>query len=367
MTRIQHTVVLSSALVQWHKKAGRHDLPWQQDRTPYRVWVSEIMLQQTQVGTVIPYFERFMQRFPDIYTLAEASIDEVLYIWTGLGYYARARNLHRAAKQICDQFSAEVPSNFSSLLSLPGIGRSTAGAILALAYDANYPILDGNVKRVLARFFGIEGYTGELRVEKILWQLAEDFTPKDNVAIYTQAIMDLGATLCTRHNPVCDQCPLKENCITRINGMQHAIPSPKAKGLSKSSRKSYMLLIKDSTNSYFLERRPAQGIWGGLWCFPEFKSKVQAQNYAKKNFTDIVLPLNILPKINHSFTHFNLQILPLQSSCRSASKKLFMEPIAALWYKPLSVQGGMRIGLPAPVRQLLENITTATGTRNSLK
>jgi len=208
-------VEIGPALVAWHADSGRHDLPWQKDRTPYRVWISEIMLQQTQVSTVIPYFERFMHRFPDVTALADAPIDEVLHLWTGLGYYARARNLHAAAKRIRDEFGGRFPRDFEAVTSLPGIGRSTAGAILSLALDQRHAILDGNVKRVLARVFGIEGSPAERRVEQQLWQLAEACTPSQGSAIYTQAIMDLGATVCTRRRPICALCPLAPGCVAR--------------------------------------------------------------------------------------------------------------------------------------------------------
>ena len=218
---------LGPALIAWHLRSGRHDLPWQRARSPYRVWVSEIMLQQTQVATAIPYFERFILRFPDIAALAAAPIDEVLHLWTGLGYYARARNLHRAAQQIRDRHGGEFPARFDEVIELPGIGRSTAGAILALSRDERHPILDGNVKRVLARCFGVEGSAAERAVEQRLWALSEAATPADGVATYTQAVMDLGATLCTRRKPACALCPLSEGCSARRSGRQHEIPAPK--------------------------------------------------------------------------------------------------------------------------------------------
>ncbi len=209
---------LTSALINWHARRGRHDLPWQKERSLYRVWISEIMLQQTQVITVIPYYERFIARFPDVQSLAAAGIDEVLHLWTGLGYYARARNLHRAAQRICADFGGQLPSGFDALVSLPGIGRSTAGAILALSCGAPFPILDGNAKRVLARFFGVTGAPNDTVLTKRLWQLAERCTPRENVAVYTQAIMDLGATVCVRRKPLCDLCPLGKWCSARASG-----------------------------------------------------------------------------------------------------------------------------------------------------
>ena len=210
---------LSAALINWHAKRGRHDLPWQRKRTPYRVWISEVMLQQTQTATVIPYFKRFMARFPDVATLAQAPIDDVLHLWTGLGYYARARNLHRAAQRICTHFDGKLPRSFAELVTLPGIGRSTAGAILALSFGEPFAILDGNAKRVLARFFAVSG-RADAATNKRLWQLAERCTPQENVAVYTQAIMDLGATVCVRRKPLCDFCPLSPACVARRTGRQ---------------------------------------------------------------------------------------------------------------------------------------------------
>src|ERR1700726_2972246 len=219
---------LAMALLEWHAQRGRHDLPWQLDRTPYRVWVSEIMLQQTQVATVIPYYQRFMERFPTVDALADAPIDDVLHLWTGLGYYARGRNLHRAACIIRDDFNTEFPKTFEQVSSLPGIGRSTAGAILALSRGERFPILDGNVKRVLARYFGVVGSTAEKAVSDRLWQLSEACTPDDLVDVYTQAIMDLGATVCTRHKPLCTYCPLTEECFARTTGRRGELPTTRA-------------------------------------------------------------------------------------------------------------------------------------------
>ena len=259
---------IGPALVAWQARSGRHDLPWQTDRTPYRVWVSEIMLQQTQVSTVIPYFLRFMARFPDVRALADAPVDEVLHLWTGLGYYARARNLHRAAQAVRDRHGGEFPREFDAVAALPGIGRSTAGAILALATGARHAILDGNVKRVLARCFGIEGNAAERAVEQRLWALAGRCTPAAGVDTYTQAIMDLGATLCTRRRPACALCPLQEHCSARRSGRQHEIPAPKPRAggaaRARKARRTWMVVAVEAAGAVFLERRPEQGIWGGL-------------------------------------------------------------------------------------------------------
>ena len=255
-------------LIVWHDRHGRKTLPWQTDPAPYRVWVSEIMLQQTQVTTVIPYYERFMERFPDVESLAGAEVDEVLHHWSGLGYYARGRNLHKAARLVRDEHAGSLPEDLESLIALPGIGRSTAGAILALSGGRRFPILDGNVKRVLSRHSGIAGWPGEREVEKSLWCLAESLTPETNVAAYTQAIMDLGATLCVRSRPLCDACPVGSDCYARASGEQALFPGKRPKK-ERPTRHTSMVLALRPDGSVLLERRPPAGVWGGLWGFPE--------------------------------------------------------------------------------------------------
>ena len=270
---------IAAALIAWQAGGGRHDLPWQHDRSPYRVWVSEIMLQQTQVAAVIPYYERFMRRFPDVRALAQAPVDEVLHLWSGLGYYARARNLHRAAQQVCEQHGGQFPRDFADVAALPGIGRSTAGAILALACAQRHAILDGNVRRVLARYFGVDGRR-DAALEKRLWELSERCTPAAHVADYTQAIMDLGATLCVRHRPRCVQCPLEARCAARRSGRQHALPAPR-RPLRRTARRVFMVVALDPRDAVLLERRPESGVWGGLWCLPEFATATAAQAFIR--------------------------------------------------------------------------------------
>ena len=353
------TIELGPALIAWHARSGRHDLPWQHERTPYRVWVSEIMLQQTQVATVIPYFERFMRRFPDVTSLAEAPLDEVLHLWTGLGYYARARNLHRAARRVRDEFDGRFPQTFDAVASLPGIGRSTAGAILALALDERHPILDGNVKRVLARAFGIEGNAAERRVELELWALADACTPQQYVAIYTQAIMDLGATLCTRRRPACALCPLTENCFARRTGRQQELPAvkPRAPRAARRQERRWMLIAEDANGAVFLERRPERGIWGGLWCLPEFTSESACLAYARNHFRrESAAAVERLGVIAHAFTHFDLEMQPLR--LRGCTPAAVMESQESLWYNARRPEGAARVGLPAPVKELLDGLTT---------
>lgn len=357
---------LGPALLDWHARCGRHDLPWQRERTPYRVWVSEIMLQQTQVVTVAPYFERFMRRFPDVGTLAAAPLDEVLHEWTGLGYYARARNLHRAARRVCEEFGGVFPQTFAEVADLPGIGRSTAGAILALALDQRQPILDGNVKRVLSRVFGIEGHAAERRVELELWSLAEACTPQQDVATYTQAIMDLGATLCTRQRPGCDVCPLSARCSAQQTGRQSVLPAPKPRAPRAARRREqrWMLLAANASGAVLLERRPARGLWGGLWSLPEFTSEEDCLAFAEQRFDRGLgfgqgreRPPQRLGAVAHAFTHFDLTIYPLLIA--PCEVRGVMEPSSTLWYNPRHAPDDARVGLPAPVKTLLDALATA--------
>ena len=341
---------ISTRLVAWHAKHGRHDLPWQRhprktDRA-YRTWVSEIMLQQTQVATVIPYYERFMQRFPDVVTLADAPVDDVLHLWTGLGYYARARNLHRAAQQVRDEHGGEFPRNFAELVELPGIGRSTAGAILSLATGARHAILDGNVKRVLARHYAVDGAPDDNATLERLWELAEENTPRDDVGVYTQAIMDLGATLCTRSKPRCEQCPITADCRARLEDRISELPAPKRKRAARRLRRAVMLVARHDS-AVLLVQRPASGIWGGLWCLPEFGDRASAEQFASAQLASTHLALAALPDIEHSFTHFDLVITPLEARCQGARR---VNESGELWY---DLAQPARVGLPAPIKSLL--------------
>lgn len=344
----------SKALLRWHARHGRHDLPWQQQRTPYRVWVSEIMLQQTQVSTVIPYFERFMQRFPDIHALAGASIDEVLHLWTGLGYYARARNLHRAAGIIASAQGGVFPSQLDQLMALPGIGRSTAGAILSLACGQAQPILDGNVKRVLARCHAIRGWPGQREVEQQLWQLAERYTPTQHNSDYTQAIMDLGATLCMRSKPACDACPLQRDCQAYKEQCVESCPGKKPKK-ALPIRETAMLMLRDGAR-VLLQQRPPSGIWGGLWSFPE--TAVASDERELRQWCRDALQLEIdtptrWSVIRHTFSHFHLDITPLEASVRNNLTESVMESVNTVWYN--TCQPDAR-GLAAPVKRLLDSL-----------
>ena len=333
---------VAAPLLAWFDRAGRKHLPWQQEPTPYRVWVSEIMLQQTQVATVLGYYERFMQRFPDVRALAAATVDEVLHLWTGLGYYARARNLHRAAQLVVAEHGGEFPQTFEAAQALPGIGRSTAGAILALSRAQRHPILDGNVKRVLARYFGIEGFPGEREVEKRLWALAGECTPAERVAHYTQAIMDLGATLCVRSRPLCAACPLAEHCVARLGGRQSALPAPRPKKI-RPQRTAYVVLMVRDDGAVLLERRPPAGIWGGLWTLPQFEERESAEGWAGQ-----AAGIVSLPPYFHSFTHFDLTLHPLM--VRATPVRAVADSGAYCWYEP---RQPAKIGLTKPAVDLI--------------
>jgi A/G-specific adenine glycosylase len=356
----QRALELAPLLLSWHASSGRHDLPWQRERSLYQVWISEIMLQQTQVTTVIGYFERFMARFPQLRMLADAPIDEVLHLWTGLGYYARARNLHRAAQRVRDEYGGEFPAVFEQVADLPGIGRSTAGAILALATGARHPILDGNVKRALTRVFGIEGDPKQGTIAKRLWALAEAATPQQHVATYTQAIMDLGATVCTPRRPACPMCPWAEPCSAQRTGRQHELPTrvPRDERKARPARRVFTLVAIDAQQQVLLERRPATGIWGGLWSLPEFESESAAHAFAEAALHAARIQPKALGSVQHAFTHFDLEIVPVLAECEGVAAGAVMEAERTLWY---DVRGfdepGARIGLPAPIKALLESLS----------
>jgi len=329
-------------------------LPWRSPpgfppSDPYRVWLREVMLQQTQVATVIPYFETFMRRFPDARALADASVDEVLHLWTGLGYYARARNLHRAAQVIRDQHGGAFPHSFDDIAALPGIGRSTAGAILALATGARHAILDGNVKRVLARYYAVDGPPDDSTTLERLWQLAEVNTPQADVAVYTQAVMDLGATLCAR-KPRCADCPIAADCRARLEGREADLPAAKRRRAPRRLRRAVMLVARHAS-AVLLVQRPASGIWGGLWCLPEFDDRDAAEQFASRQLSSARLARAALPEIEHSFTHFDLVITPIEARCRGTQR---VNEAGELWY---DVAQPARVGLPAPIKSLLGRLS----------
>ncbi|NQV66843.1 MAG: A/G-specific adenine glycosylase [SAR86 cluster bacterium] len=343
------TTDFSDRLLRWFDTSGRKHLPWQQQISPYRVWVSEIMLQQTQVATVIGYFERFMQRFPTIDQLADASEDEVLHLWTGLGYYARARNLHKTARTIIADFNGEFPANLEQLVALPGIGRSTAGAIISIACGGRAAILDGNVKRVLARCFGVYGWPGQTPVANALWEIAERLTPTTRVNDYTQAIMDLGATLCTRSRPDCNQCPMLETCVAHKTDEVERLPGKKTRQ-AIPVRSTYMLVIENSEGEFLLEKRPSRGLWGGLWGFPETEPAMLDAVLANQALEPVAAQV-ILP-FRHTFTHFHLDITPLHVRSSRSSHQIG-EPDRLTWY---DLQATQAIGLTRPVTRIFAQL-----------
>ncbi len=341
----------SDKLLTWFDQHGRKTLPWQQDFSPYRVWVSEIMLQQTQVTTVIPYFERFMQRFPTVESLAQAKLDEVLHLWTGLGYYARARNLHKTAQIVTEAHQGCFPATVEALTALPGIGRSTAGAIVSIAGGGRAPILDGNVKRVLARCFGIDGWPGQTAVAKALWAKAEALTPTKRVADYTQAIMDLGATVCVRSSPVCSACPFANECVAHSEGLIDELPGRKPKRATPV-KQTTMLVVENDDHEVLLKKRPTDGLWGGLWHFPECDEDAIEETLANLGFESPASVTRLEP-FRHTFTHFHLDITPVRVRVEHALNAIG-EP-DQLWY---STTEPANIGLTRPVVHLLDLLET---------
>jgi A/G-specific adenine glycosylase len=350
-------------VIDWYHHQGRKNLPWQQNKTPYSVWVSEIMLQQTQVATVIPYYQRFMASFPTIESLANADEDSVLHHWTGLGYYARARNLHKAAQLINSQYNGIFPEDIAQVIALPGIGRSTAGAILSLSLNLHHPILDGNVKRVLARNYLVEGYTGLAKFDKTLWPISEALTPITDTGYYTQAMMDLGATVCKRSKPTCEICPLKTSCLAFASSLQADFPQRKPK--KKIPEKQTIMVIPRITTAtndeVLMEKRPPTGIWGGLWCFYEVsdKSKIPSlleslglKNETKKDYQQE------LTTFRHTFSHFHLDISPIIIDCiqiktdalSQINSKEVSEPRKQKWY---DLRSEASVGLAASTKKLI--------------
>ncbi len=355
--------LFSYRLLRWYQQHGRHQLPWQQQPTPYRVWVSEIMLQQTQVATVIPYYARFMQRFTDIQVLASATQDEVLQHWAGLGYYARGRNLHKAAQIVVSDHDGIFPQQLEQVVALPGIGRSTAGAILALSLNQRHPILDGNVKRSLCRYHGIEGFPGIREIESQLWALAEQHTPRQHAAEYTQAIMDMGAMLCTRSKPNCLECPHQTDCQAFQNDRVSQLPTPRPRK-NKPKKQCYMPLLCDSDDRMVLFKRPSEGLWGGLYSLPEFDTTPDWEQFVQAGETQAHYHCGTV--IKHSFTHFDLSIHPIYLRYTPQALDQFLNTLPAqlqhqngvvfaqaktMQYRP--EDGKSPLALPAPVQRLI--------------
>ena len=348
----------ASRIVRWQQQHGRHALPWQRlidacgeaARDPYRIWLSEIMLQQTQVATVIPYFERFVASFPDLHRLAAAHEDAVLALWSGLGYYSRARNLHAAARIIVSKHGGEFPADPDLIAQLPGIGRSTAAAIAALAFDQRAAILDGNVKRVLARHGGVAGWAGDKKVETVLWQLAESHLPHTAIAAYTQGMMDLGALVCRRSQPVCSSCPVHTDCIAFTQQRTAELPTPRPRK-TLPERQIQMLLLLDR-GELMLEKRPARGVWGGLWSLPELDMEDDPTRHCRDRFGFTAQAQQAWPQLSHSFTHFKLHILPVRMELAPRRATL----PGQIWLAPADA---LDAALPAPVRKLVARLGSA--------
>jgi A/G-specific adenine glycosylase len=332
-------------LIRWQARHGRHDLPWQGTRDPYRIWLSEIMLQQTQVATVIPFYERFLARFPDVESLARAPLDDGLRLWSGLGYYSRARNLHAAAQVIAGELGGRFPRTREALATLPGVGRSTAGAIAVFAFGEREAILDGNVKRVLARQFAVRGDPGEKRVENRLWKLAESLLPAGNIERYTQALMDLGAGLCARKRPACARCPVRTSCVARARGDAEAYPRSRPRKTIPVRTTAMLLLVRHG--EVLLEKRPPAGIWGGLWCLPEMAADADTGDYCSRRFGIRPAGAKRLAVLRHGFTHFTLNITPVV--CQVGASRFAAEP-GQIWLLP---EDAAQAAVPAPVRKLL--------------
>lgn len=341
---------IATQLIHWHRVYGRHHLPWQGNRDPYAIWLSEIMLQQTQVNTVIPYYVRFMQTFPTVNSLAQAPLDAVLTLWSGLGYYSRARNLHQAARLIMQNHQGQFPRSRILIEQLPGIGRSTAAAIAVFAYSKREAILDGNVKRIFTRYFGIEGYPGESKIQNLLWEKAEELLPVDHgagrIETYTQALMDLGATVCKRHTPLCEICPLQQHCVAFQENRVNQLPTAKQRKPLPQKETVFLLLMHQQ--KLLLEKRPSSGIWGELWCPPETETGVDIASYCHDHLGIQIQSAIQLPALDHQFTHYKLRIHPQLLSVTSGS---FIEKNEFIWIKPCDA---LERAIPTPVRKLLK-------------
>lgn len=339
-------------LLDWFERHGRHDLPWQHPRSAYRVWLSEVMLQQTQVATVKPYFERFVARFPDFAALAAAPADEVMRLWAGLGYYARARNLHAAAKAVVERHDGDFPRDFEAALALPGIGRSTAGAILAQAHGLRHAILDANVKRVLARWAGIAGWPGETAVAARLWDCAGRLLPQARLADYTQALMDLGATVCLPRQPRCGECPLAGDCTALRENRTSELPAAKPRAKRpRPQREAWLILAEDEEGRWLLEQRPGAGIWGGLWCPPVIERDADWAGALRERHGLALSAWRQDAPIDHAFSHFDLRLHPLRGPARVDAG--VRESAATAWRHPQALREGV-LALPAPLTRYLQ-------------
>ena len=334
-------------IIEWQQRDGRHNLPWQDTRDAYRIWLSEIMLQQTQVATVVPYYERFLQRFPDVSALAKAPEDDVMRLWAGLGYYARARNLHRAAREVCELHGGSFPKEFTAIHALPGIGRSTAAAISAFAFGQRRAILDGNVKRVFARHFGVEGDVKARAIEDQLWAMAERELPRTGIERYSQGLMDLGAVVCTRARPACLLCPVRKTCVAYVEGRTEALPGRRPKREMPHRQTRMLLVVRHG--EVLLEKRPPAGIWGGLWCLPELPVEADIFDILHKRYGLKGRSVRELDRVEHGFTHYSLSIFPQEIAVTQTAARA-MEP-GLMWINLADADGA---AIPAPVKRILQ-------------
>jgi A/G-specific adenine glycosylase len=348
----------AEAIIAWQARHGRSDLPWQGTRDPYRIWLSEIMLQQTQVATVIPYFLRFVERFPTLESLAQASEDDVLRLWSGLGYYSRARNLHRAAQQVMTQHAGAFPRSRSEIEALPGVGRSTAAAIAGFAFGARAAILDGNVKRVLARHFAVEGFPGERAVELELWQLAESLLPAQGIEGYIQGLMDLGATLCTTRSPGCNRCPVRSTCRAYAEDRVDTLPAPRPRKALPHRTTAMLVLTRDG--DVLLQKRPPVGVWAGLWCLPEMDVEADAARIARVHYGCTLSSVERLGPLRHGFTHFTLAITPVVARVAEVAARAAQPGV--VW---LPVAEAATAAIPVPVRKLLNALGASTARKQA--
>jgi len=347
--RRRRNATFAARLVAWQRTHGRHGLPWQDTRDPYRIWLSEIMLQQTRVQTAVPYYERFLAAFPDVRALAAAPLGRVLEHWSGLGYYRRAHHLHAAAQSVVEKFAGVFPADAQTLATLPGIGRSTAAAIAVFASGARAAILEGNVKRVLARHRGIAGYPGDAGVAAHLWHAAEALLPTRNVETYTQALMDLGATVCMRTSPVCAACPVARDCVALREGRIAELPSPRPR--KALPQRALRVLLIERGGEILFEKRPPLGIWGGLWSLPELALDADVRAAVKMRFSADVIPRAELPPIAHGFTHFALTLHPQRVTARGWPSRA--EAPGTIWLTPADARGA---ALPAPIKKLMRTL-----------
>ena len=343
----------AAQVIRWQKKHGRHDLPWQNTRNAYRIWLSEIMLQQTQVATVIPYYRRFLKRFPNIRLLAAAAQDDVLTLWSGLGYYSRARNLHRAAQAVVAQHGGRMPRDFDALLALPGIGRSTAAAISVFAFGARHAILDGNVKRLFARRFGIAGYPGDAKVAAALWRETERQLPVRSIEAYTQGLMDLGAAVCARGKPHCEDCPVAPDCIALKRKAIKKYPAPRPRKLLPQRHTRMLVLLH--ARQVLLEKRAPSGIWGGMWSLPEIAAGADITALCAQQYGAAVAAHKVMPTLAHGFTHFKLDIAPQRLTVSHVAPRAAAPGV--MW---LPLDEALGAAIPAPVRRILAALAAET-------